>query len=444
MAPAGPPAAAGPRAFVLHHTSGGGTPADVVDDWKTNRPGIGTQYIMDRQGVIHDVKAEFGYTGTSHVLQSATPKAMQAKGLINPNMVGMEIIAKDDKDVTPAQAQAAAQFIQTKYPNIPVYGHGELNPGHREADEGQTAKAAVMALRNGGAPGVPGDPRFPATGAPKMGPDGIPIPPQAETANAAPPANLDNARMKQAFLATIAKGEAPKGAYGLVNGSSTPITDFSKAPTGTAASGQYQFLPSTWAEQAAKYGYKDFKPETQDTAAWNYANDVYKQKTGKDLMTDLMSGDKDTLNSISTALGQTWTSLPGGPQPNDNWKGQNFADVYNTNLTGDDSGGTVATATNSGGGASAAAATPAATSSSDSKGDGKSWSGALGEGLGDIGNIFAKTAAATKTAPIAANLPILSSSPPQGPVPLVDPRKAEAQRQQLAIALGRLNSRRLV
>jgi hypothetical protein len=92
------------------------------------------------------------------------------------------------------------------------------------------------------------------------------------------------------------------------------------------------------------------------------------------------------------------------------------------------------------GGGASATATPTTTPSSD----GKSWSGALGEGLGDIGNIFAKTAAATKTAPIAANLPILSSSPLQGPVPLVDPRKAEAQRQQLAVALGRLNSRRLV
>ena len=102
------------------------------------------------------------------------------------------------------------------------------------------------------------------------------------------------------------------------------MSDLSKGPTGTAAAGQYQFLPSTWNEQAQKYGYKDFKPETQDAAAWNYANDVYKQKSGKDLMTDLMSRDPATLNSISQTLSGAWPSLPGGSQPNDNWKGQNF------------------------------------------------------------------------------------------------------------------------
>ena len=59
----------------------------------------------------------------------------------------MEIIANDDKDVTPAQAAAFAAFMAQNYPNTPILGHGEVNPGHKERDEGQTAKAAALAYR---------------------------------------------------------------------------------------------------------------------------------------------------------------------------------------------------------------------------------------------------------------------------------------------------------
>jgi muramidase (phage lysozyme) len=426
---------ADPAAFITHHTSGRGTIAGV--EATLQERGLGVQYVMDREGNIKQT----GGPGASHI---KTGWGEKGAGLSNRNVVGMEIIAKNDKDVTPAQAQAAAQFIQTKYPNIPVYGHGELNPGHREADEGQTAKAAVMALRNGGASGVPGDPRFPANaGPPKVGPEGVPIPPQAETANAAVPAGLDSGRMRQAFLNTILKGEAPKGSYGLVNGGGQ-ITDFSKAPTGTAASGQYQFLPSTWAEQAKKYGYTDFKPETQDTAAWNYAKDIYKQKAGRDLGADLMSKDPQVLNGIGTALNKTWTSLPGGPEPNSNWKGQDFASAYSSNLGDGDIGGGGATPD---AGTATASATPDASGASSSSGfNMKDFGSNLGSGLGDIGSIMAKGPvaqnAATKSGP--ANLPMTTLPPPVGPVPMVDPRVADAQRQQLAVALQRLNSRRLV
>ena len=125
--------------------------------------------------------------------------------------------------------------------------------------------------------------------------------------------------VRKAFLDTIAKGESPGGAYDYIIGGQR-FTDYSKHPgvTGSAgrygsstAAGKYQFLKSTWDEQAAKYGYKDFKPETQDAAAWNYAKDVYSQKSGRDLEKDLASGDANTLNNISKTLGQTWTSLPG-------------------------------------------------------------------------------------------------------------------------------------
>jgi muramidase (phage lysozyme) len=80
----------------------------------------------------------------------------------------------------------------------------------------------------------------------------------------------------------------------------------------SSAAGRYQFLKGTWEEQTKKYGYKDFSPANQDLAAWNYANDVYKAKTGGDLASVLQSGDNDKIANVGKVLSGTWTSLPGG------------------------------------------------------------------------------------------------------------------------------------
>ena len=453
----------GPRAFVVHHTGGGSSAKNIVDYWRANRPGIGTQYIMDRDGNVHSVKDEFGYSGTSHVHPGFTPKEFKDKGLVNKNMLGMEIMAKNDKDVTPVQAKAFAEFMQKNYPNMPIYGHGELNPGHREPDEGQTAKAAAMALRNGGAAAATTG-AAPGTADPAVqagaGPAAVAA---ARTADAAPkPANADENMTKKAFLATLSRGEAPKGAYSMINGGGK-MADLSQLPTGTRAAGQYQFLPSTFAEEAKKYGYKDFKEGTQDTAAWNHARDVYSQKTGRHLEQDLASGDPNTLNSISKTLSGTWTSLPGGAEPNSNWAGKDFASVYAENLRGSGTGTAYPDPTpNVGSGSSdypapsdtAIASAPADTSVSTydaanavSPGSGnKDYSKDVGDMFSSFGDLMAKGPVAQNAAkaPIAANVPMASLPVPQGPVPMVDPRVADAQRQQLAVALQRLNSGRLV
>jgi hypothetical protein len=65
--------------------------------------------------------------------------------LNNRNIVGMEVIGKNDADINAAQVKAAQEFINKNYPNTPVYGHGEVNPGHKEATEGATI---VNAIRN--------------------------------------------------------------------------------------------------------------------------------------------------------------------------------------------------------------------------------------------------------------------------------------------------------
>jgi hypothetical protein len=59
----------------------------------------------------------------------------------------MEVIAANDKDVTPAQVEAAKKFISKNYPRTPVFGHGEVNPGHKEATEGMTITSAIRAQR---------------------------------------------------------------------------------------------------------------------------------------------------------------------------------------------------------------------------------------------------------------------------------------------------------
>ena len=70
---------------------------------------------------------------------------------------------------------------------------------------------------------------------------------------------------------------------------------------------------------------------------------------------------------------------------------------------------------------------------------------------GDIGDAFAQMGKLYATGPVAqnaarastpANLPLPQAPMAQGPVPMVDPKMADAQRQQLAMALQRLNSGR--
>jgi hypothetical protein len=127
----------------MHHTGGRGDPTNVVADWRAHRPGIGTQYIMDREGHIHDVRAEYGYGGTGNIITGSGV----GRGLNNSNIVGMEVVARDDRDVTPAQVAAAQDFIARNYPGTPVFGHGEVNPGHREASEGMMIVNAIRRQR---------------------------------------------------------------------------------------------------------------------------------------------------------------------------------------------------------------------------------------------------------------------------------------------------------
>lgn len=125
-----------PAAFIFHHTAGRGDAGGVMNTLRQR--GLGVQYIMERDGKIYQV----GGPGEKHIMPGTGPGA----GLSNANVVGMEIIAKDDSDLTPEQVKSAVAFMRERYPYTLVYGHGMIN-GHKQATEGMTVTNAVLADR---------------------------------------------------------------------------------------------------------------------------------------------------------------------------------------------------------------------------------------------------------------------------------------------------------
>ena len=129
-----------PTAFIVHHTGGGTTPQNIQDT--LDQRGLSIAYIMDRNGNI--------WTGAGGGgIQPSNNWPGSPRGLNSSNTIGMEVIAKNDADITPAQVAAARAFIANHYPNTPVYGHGEVNVGHKQATEGATIVSAVRQDRSG-------------------------------------------------------------------------------------------------------------------------------------------------------------------------------------------------------------------------------------------------------------------------------------------------------
>ena len=80
----------------------------------------------------------------------------------------------------------------------------------------------------------------------------------------------------------------------------------------SGARGRYQFLASTWNEVAGQTGRREWTPENQDANAWFYAQQMFRRNGGPgDLSTFLRNG-----GNPAPYLNRTWTSLPGGSEPN--------------------------------------------------------------------------------------------------------------------------------
>jgi len=200
---------------------------------------------------------------------------------------------------------------------------GKIKESRLDKAEGAnyTANSSILqSLLQGGTSGFPGAPSsgaFPAapgagasaSGAADYGGDQL--------------AWTDAKPYQKALLNTIS-GPESGGHYNVIYGGGK-FDDFSRHPgkavhiqTGpnagrtSSAAGKYQFLGSTWDDQAKKLGLPDFSPANQDKAAWNLAAETYQAKTGQSLDDALQSGDPETIASVGKVLNPIWTSLPGG------------------------------------------------------------------------------------------------------------------------------------
>jgi len=124
----------------------------------------------------------------------------------------------------------------------------------------------------------------------------------------------------KALLDAIAGGE---GTYNVMFGGET-FKSYAKHPAQlhsaggytSDAAGRYQFLSTTWNPIAKRLKLKNFSPENQDIAAWDLAIRAYGQGE-KGLIMALKKNPLEVANKLSG----TWTSLPGGSQPNVHTKG---------------------------------------------------------------------------------------------------------------------------
>lgn len=126
-----------------------------------------------------------------------------------------------------------------------------------------------------------------------------------------------------ALLDTIYDTESG-GRYNIIYGGGT-FSDYSDHPRQlitirnglnkgkkTSASGAPQFTAPTWDRAKKALGLSDFKPTSQDAAAWWLAQSDYKRRTGQNLLSDLQTESGEVIAIIGAKLSPTWTSLPNG------------------------------------------------------------------------------------------------------------------------------------
>ena len=127
------------NSLVVHHTAGRGTVEGVIQTFKDRN--FPAHFVVDRKGKIHQI------LGLDQRGQHT--KNSSINDISNKNSWGVEVIARDDKDITPEQVDATMRL--SKYLNetqgMPmdrIFGHGEINT-HKRATEGKTIVTALRA-----------------------------------------------------------------------------------------------------------------------------------------------------------------------------------------------------------------------------------------------------------------------------------------------------------
>lgn len=134
------------RGFIVHHTGPYPDQAGVEFVQKVyGQRQLPAHYVVDRAGQIYQTLPD--NTQGRHIkgLTNLTALGRQL-GLNNGNTIGVEVLAKDDQDVTDAQLYAVNRLrSQLGFRADQVYGHGEIN-SHKMRDEGHRAAAAIRLL----------------------------------------------------------------------------------------------------------------------------------------------------------------------------------------------------------------------------------------------------------------------------------------------------------
>ena len=152
---------------------------------------------------------------------------------------------------------------------------------------------------------------------------GFPMAPGASKPSVGPQSSAPNtsgmSREAKALLETIAAGEGGKLGYGAINykrwgDAGKQTSNFGQHPfagqKGYTAAGRYQILASNWEKYAGRLGIKDFSPENQDKVAWAFAQDVYRQRTKRNLEEDIRN--PAMRGQVTEQLRGTWHGIKGG------------------------------------------------------------------------------------------------------------------------------------
>jgi spore germination cell wall hydrolase CwlJ-like protein len=143
---------------VFHHTAGRPTVAGTIQTFKDR--GFPAHFIIDREGRVHQA--------LPITQQGRHTRSNDDLGLSNANTLGVEVIARNDSDITPAQVQAAQRLhAQLGLSPGQAFAHGEIN-AHKQPTEGVTIANAIRA----GAPVAAAQTPASATTAPAFRSDG--------------------------------------------------------------------------------------------------------------------------------------------------------------------------------------------------------------------------------------------------------------------------------